>query len=215
MQPGGWGYTCTQTVPDFAMTAAGASSLSICMDELRLRGELVPKLEQDINRRIAGALMYMRHEFHVNDSCRAAHAATGGAPLWDGCGFYYDLYSTERACELLKVRELPGEFDWYRVGAELLCYSQEIDGSWRADNVTERTQAGAAINGKPATRLTPQTANICMAILFLKRAAMPILTDHRRFDKAKPRTEEEDPAKAPPKKPITGERKEEKQGEGK
>jgi hypothetical protein len=215
VQPGGWGYSCTQTVPDFAMTAAGASSLSICMDELRLRGELVPKLEQDINRRIAGALMYMRHEFHVNDSCRAAHAATGGAPLWDGCGFYYDLYSTERACELLKVRELPGEFDWYRVGAELLCYSQELDGSWKADNVTERTQAGAAINGKATSRLTPQTANICMAILFLKRAAMPILTDHRRFDKAKPRTDDEDPAKAPPKKPITGERKEEKQGEGK
>ncbi|MBP9890955.1 MAG: hypothetical protein KBG84_03560 [Planctomycetes bacterium] len=215
VEPGGWGYTCNNTPPDFAMTAAGVSSLAICMDELRLRGELTPKLEQDINRRIAGALMYMRHEFHIDDSCRAVHAATGGAPLWDGCGFYYDLYSTERACELLKLRELPGEFDWYRVGAELLCYSQEIDGSWKADNVTERTEAEPAANGAPAaTRNIPQSANICMAILFLKRAAMPILTDHRRFDKSKPRTEEEDPAKAPPKKPITGE-KMEKPAEGK
>lgn len=215
VEPGGWGYGCAKGPPDFAMTAAGASSLSICMDELRLRGELVPKLEQDINRRIAGALMYMRHEYYVDDSCRAVHAATGGAPLWDGCGFYYNLYSTERACELLKVRELPGELDWYRVGADLLCYTQEIDGSWKTDNVPERTEPGPSVNGKPTVRPVAQTANICMAILFLKRAAMPILTDHRKFDKSKPRTDDEDPAKAPPKKPITGEKREEKPTEGK
>lgn len=215
VQPGGWGYGCVGGPPDFAMTAAGVSSLAICMDELRLRGELTPKLENEINRRIAGALMYMRHEYYTDDSCRAAHAATGGAPLWDGCGFYYNLYSTERACELLKVRELPGELDWYRVGADLLCYTQEIDGSWKTDNVPERTEPGPTVNGKAGVRTIPQAANICMAILFLKRAAMPILTDHRKFDKAKPRTEDEDPAKAPPKKPITGERKEDKPGEGK
>ena len=216
VEPGGWGYGCAKGPPDFAMTAAGASSLSICMDELRLRGELTPKLEQDINRRIAGALMYMRHEYHVDDSCRAAHAATGGSPLWDGCGFYYNLYSTERACELLKVRELPGELDWYRVGADLLCYTQEVDGSWKTDNVPERTEPGPAVNGKPTTaRLVPQSANICMAILFLKRAAVPSLTDHRKFDKSKPRTDDEDPAKAPPKKPITGEKKDQKPEEGK
>ncbi len=213
VESGGWGYGCSKGPPDFAMTAAGASSLSICMDELRLRGELSEKLEREINRRIAGALMYIRHEYYIDDSCRAVHAATGGAPLWDGCGFYYNLYSTERCCELLKVRELPGELDWYRIGADLLCYTQEIDGSWKTDNVPERTEPGASVNGKPATaRIVPQAANICMAILFLKRAAMPILTDHRRFDKSKPR-EDDDPAKAPPKKPITGEK--EKPAEGK
>jgi hypothetical protein len=214
VEPGGWGYGCTKGGADYAMTAAGGSSLSICMDELRLRGELDEKLEREINRRVAGALMYIRHEFYVDDSCRAVHAATGGAPLWDGCGFFYNLYSTERCCELLKVRELPTNFDWYRVGADLLCYSQEVDGSWQTDNVPQRLKQVPAKGGQPAhNEIIPQAANICMAILFLKRAAMPILTDHRRFDKSKPRTEEEDPAKAPPKKPITGEK--EKPAEGK
>lgn len=206
VEPGGWGYGCTKGGPDFAMTAAGGSSLSICMDELRLRGALDEKLEREINRRVAGALMYIRHEYYVDDSCRAVHAATGGAPLWDGCGFFYNLYSTERCCELLKVRDLPENFDWYRVGADLLCYSQDLDGSWQTDNVPQKFENVPGKDGKPAhNEAVPQAANICMAILFLKRAAMPIITDHRKFDKSKPR-EDDDPAKAPPKKPITGEK---------
>ncbi|MBE7492350.1 MAG: hypothetical protein HS108_11410 [Planctomycetes bacterium] len=206
-QPGGWGYGCLGGPPDFAMTAAGAGSLSICMDELRLRGELDDKLEREINRRVAGALMYIRHEYFTDDACRAVHAATGGSPLWDGCGFFYDLYSTERCCELLKVRELPGQLDWYRVGADLLCYTQNVDGSWRTDNLPERTETVPSADGKPATqRLIPQMANICMAVLFLKRAAVPVFTDHRKFDRSKPR-DDDDPADAPPSRPITGEKK--------
>ncbi|GIK53172.1 MAG: hypothetical protein BroJett014_21450 [Planctomycetota bacterium] len=201
-EAGGWGYSCIKTPPDLAMTAAGGSSLAICMDELRLRGSLEKDLEKEINRRIAGLLLYLRHEYYVDESCRVFHVATGGAPLWDGCGFFYGLYSTERCCELLKVRMLPGELDWYRVGADLLCYSQEEDGTWKTDNLPNRALSPRAGGGGP--EFTPQSANICMAILFLKRAAMPIITDHRKFDKSKPRTDEEDPAKAPPKKPITG-----------
>lgn len=67
--------------------------------------------------------------------------------------FYYWLYALERACELSSVRYIDG-WDWYCDGANVLLEAQRHDGDFGAD-------------------LLPDT---CFAVLFLKKAQLPVIT---------------------------------------
>jgi len=70
--------------------------------------------------------------------------------------FYYWLYSLERACELSRVAWI-GDWDWYFEGAELLMGTQHADGKFDRNNLV----------------------NNCFAVLFLKKAQLPVLTGPR------------------------------------
>ena len=66
----------------------------------------------------------------------------------------YYLYGLERACELNSIAHIM-EKDWYFDGATLLLEEQNQNGKWGSDTDT------------------------CFAILFLKKAALPVVTGKR------------------------------------
>jgi len=70
--------------------------------------------------------------------------------------FFYWLYSLERACELSRTG-LIDDWDWYHDGAQLLLALQDRDGRFGAAEFEEQ----------------------CFAILFLKKAQLPVLTGPR------------------------------------
>ncbi len=189
VQPGGWGYSLAQGGAVLQFTAAGVGTLATCLDELRLRGELQPDFEESIEKRICAALAFMG-ETYVGESDLPGEAIGSLENATDGHGAYYNLYSVERGCSLAKVRKLNGTVDWYAIGAQLLIEAQNDDGCWGRNR---RYGPDAAVS------VTPALVNTCMAILFLRRASMPVLTKHRERDKTPP----EDPKKGP----ITGEPK--------
>ena len=71
---------------------------------------------------------------------------------------YYYLYGLERTCVLSGVQTI-NDRDWYFEGAMMLIGLQSDDGTWpvegRGDTVIERT---------------------AMAVLFLKKASLPVVT---------------------------------------
>ena len=69
----------------------------------------------------------------------------------------YYLYSLERACELNHVARFAG-FDWYFDGASVLLDWQQLDGSFHGFGHEDGTAA------------------TCFAILFLKKAVLPVYT---------------------------------------
>ncbi|MBK8979667.1 MAG: hypothetical protein IPM29_27525 [Planctomycetes bacterium] len=78
-----------------------------------------------------------------------------GHPDPDAWHFYH-LYGLERACELGQIARLD-EHDWYFEGATLLCEHQNPDGSFRFARLEDD----------------------CFAILFLKKASLPVYTGGR------------------------------------
>lgn len=82
---------------------------------------------------------------------------------------YYLLYSVERAC-MITGQRLLGDIDWYVEGSWILIKAQNLDGQW----------------GSGQDAVVPQ----CFALLFLKRAFVPVATP----SSAKPN----DPAKVAP-----------------
>jgi hypothetical protein len=75
----------------------------------------------------------------------------GGPPIPQqqvGSGTYYLLWSLERVGVALDLQTI-GKKDWYNWGAEILLANQQVDGSWAGH---------------------PSGADICFALLFLKRA---------------------------------------------
>ncbi|MCB9935700.1 MAG: hypothetical protein H6840_08415 [Planctomycetes bacterium] len=188
IKPGGWSYMCgTRQGASLQLTAAGISSLTICMDELKVRGKLKEKLAQKIGLTIRGAEGWMRRNYYKPEQFTGAGnqlASTG-----DGWGIYYNLYSVERGCVLAGIRKLEGETDWYMIGAEALIDNQNTEGSW-----------GGTRNLPAANRDLRQVINTCLAILFLKRAAMPVITEHKKREQEA----EEEKKKDEPKNPVTG-----------
>ena len=75
-------------------------------------------------------------------------------PGGNGRWHYYYLYGLERACEINGTKMLNGK-RWYTEGAELLLAQQHQDGSWTG------------------------IVDTCFAILFLKKAAPPVITGGR------------------------------------
>jgi hypothetical protein len=168
--PGGWDYNSAKPAPALsdenappvaasAMTAAGISSLVICRDELRLNNLLDAKLKSDIDLHIHGALHWVGSKF--------GHRYVRGQDTMrvyaEGWGRYYDLYSIERAGVLSNVRKM-ADVEWYAEGARLLVETQQNDGTWP-------DIAGMKPIGE---NKGPDTVDHCFAILFLKRAVVPV-----------------------------------------
>jgi hypothetical protein len=72
-------------------------------------------------------------------------------PGGHGGSIYYDLYSLERAMMIAKLDRLAGR-DWYHDGAMFIVLNQESGGEWI------------------------DTTDTCFALLFLKRAYIPVAT---------------------------------------
>lgn len=164
--PGGWDYISAKEAPKDgapfaqpAMTAAGISSLVICRDELRLSGLLDAKLKSDIDLHIHGALFWVGSKF--------SYRYMRGQPLMrigaEGWGKYYDMYSIERAGVLSNVRKM-ANVEWYAEGALLLVETQQSDGAW--PDIVGMKPTGESKG--------PNTVDHCFAILFLKRAVVPV-----------------------------------------
>lgn len=189
VQPGGWGYSTGKSGAMLQFAAAGMGSLAICIDELRLRGELPSDMEDQCERCILGAAAYVAEKY-VADPKQPYGTIGSLETATDGNGAYYNLYSVERGSSLSHLKLLNGKCDWYEIGSRLLIDAQNEDGSWCQSRSFGRSG------------VQPAVINTCMAILFLKRAALPVLTDHKK--------REQPPAKEPPKEepkkegPITG-----------
>lgn len=166
--PGGWGYS-GRSSGSIQMTAAGVSSLVIAKDELKVRGELREDLAQKIGLTIHGAQHHMAALYYSpDDRKRPQMDAMFAAAHMDGWSIYYNLYSVERASELAGIDQLGGDVEWYEIGAQALIENQQPDGGWT------KLAANAKLESQP------QVVNASMAILFLKRASLPVITDPRR-----------------------------------
>ena len=187
IKPGGWPYGCGGSSFSLQMTAAGISSLTICMDELKVRGKLKKVLARKIGLTIRGAEANVHANYYTPEDFEGVRnkMQTRGS---DGHGVYYNLYSVERACVLAGIRSLEGETDWYRIGADALIDNQNLDGGWGVDM------------GARLSQDMRQVVNTCLAILFLKKASMPVITEHKKREKEREEREKEDK----PKDPITG-----------
>ncbi|MBZ0136439.1 MAG: hypothetical protein K8I27_08720 [Planctomycetes bacterium] len=187
--PGGWGYA-GKGGASLQMTAAGISSLVIAQDELKVRGELKDDLAAKIGLTIHGAQTWLATCYYKPGADGTVIDKAFEASWSDGWSIYYNLYSVERACELASLATLGSEVDWYEIGAEALIRNQTSTGGW---GLTSDARS-AALGGQP------QVINTSMAILFLKRASMPVITDPKRRAKEG----EEKPPEPKPDSPVTG-----------
>lgn len=189
IKPGGWSYSTGSAGQSIQMTAAGISSLTIAMDELKVRGKLKRHLAEKLGLTVRGSEAYVHAHYYTPEDFQGARNLLQ-MRMSDGHGIFYNLYSIERACVLAGIRKLEGETDWYQIGAEALIENQNIDGGWGVD-------LGARI-----AQDMRQVVNTCYAILFLKQASMPVITEHKKREKE--REEREKNPEEKPKDPITG-----------
>ncbi len=139
---GGWGYR-PNNGPRDSMTCAGLMGLAIAA----ARSELAERL----NSRARGAALAADPVFQAALDRVTADAQRIGS----GSQIYY-LWSLERVCVALGIRELDG-LDWYAVGAEELLKRQRPDGSWHG-----------------RWKSLPETA---LALLFLRKANLAFELD--------------------------------------
>jgi hypothetical protein len=123
---GYWGYTPPKTKgASLSMTAAGISSLSICLEGLYGRKRAAEMILQ-------------------STSLQRGHVAQGRYLLLHG-GFeqthYYGYYGVERACILTGVQKF-NDYDWYKAGARLLLGDQGDGGEW----ISKVRSYGAAVD---------------------------------------------------------------------
>ncbi|MCC6573232.1 MAG: terpene cyclase/mutase family protein [Planctomycetes bacterium] len=156
-----------------AMTAAGISTLAIMRDALLVLGcEDKPFLER-VELTMDGALFFMGRTYPYSNAAlkldpKISECWIGGG---DGWGMCYDIYSVERACVLADVKYV-ASVDWYRDGADFLLPKQGADGMWPELAKPRKTGWGQSPG--------PETCNFCFCILFLKRAAPPLLREPAR-----------------------------------
>ncbi|MCC7507906.1 MAG: hypothetical protein IT464_00855 [Planctomycetes bacterium] len=201
IKAGGWSYSVTRSGDTMQFTAAGIGSLAICLDELKSRDALEQKFEFEIARHIHGAQLRLAATYYTPEML-----TQGDGQLMkisgDGIGTYYNLYSVERGCELAGLRKLSNGLDWYMIGAEALIEAQNLDGSWTDGR-----------GFRPGMEPTPNLINCAWAILFLKRAAPPVFTDHVRRDRNKEEDTKEPEKPSSPITPGPDEKKEAKEKE--
>ena len=149
---GGWGYGPKGTFHhEMSMTAAGISTLAICAEGLH-----GPKALREVKKnKGVGAGQTRLGELLLNDGYKGQEI--------------YTLYGVERACILTATRAF-NDFDWYKVGAELLVRSQADDGTWGDDSV----------RGVDTGRGYGVACDTCFALLFWKRATVAPITQSRR-----------------------------------
>jgi hypothetical protein len=146
----GWGYQPGGRATG-SMTTAGVSSLAICRSELLgwpgYKGEFAHKME----RGIRDGLAWLDRNFTVT-----RNPGRGG---WH----YYYLFGLERA-GILTDQAFIGDHDWYREGATYLVGRQDAIGSWNG---------GRGGRGRADGR-TKALCDTCFALLFLRRATVPV-----------------------------------------
>ena len=175
---GGWDYICAKAIGARpAMTATGIANLVMCMDELKLHGIEEPKLIEAARERVIGGLAYLAEAFPDRHMVTYVPSTSPGG----GRGLFYDLYAIERACLMADARVLHGNTDWYRGGAQLLMILQHEEGGWRYVE-KEKSQL--------------DLLSTCWAVLFLKLASVPVVTNPVRHGQPAPEPK--------PKGPVTG-----------
>ncbi|MFI5403630.1 MAG: prenyltransferase/squalene oxidase repeat-containing protein, partial [Planctomycetota bacterium] len=130
-----------------SMDACGISSLLICKEQMELLGQAPPAwMDDSIKRGLA----------HLDE----VFSPTENKGYHDGSTHhYYYLYGVERVGDLTGRKEFAG-LDWYLRGAEFLLKHQDADGKW-----------------SDGTGYVPHDVlGTCFALLFLKRATIPVVT---------------------------------------
>lgn len=140
---GHWGYR-PGMLPGNAMTCAGLMGLAISSAR--------PKLAERQTARARGTALAADPQF-----AEALNAVGRDARGLNRSSDIYYLWSLERVCVALGLRELEG-FDWYAAGARDLLARQEGDGSWP---------------DQPWGKLP----NTCLALLFLRKANLAFELD--------------------------------------
>ena len=108
-----------------------------------------PREAADVEQAIRDGFAWMHRH-------RAVRVVAGDDTWHEDYWFYYWLYSLERACELSRVSWV-GDWDWYYEGAELLMATQDEQGRFDRHEML----------------------STCFAVLFLKKAQLPVLTGPR------------------------------------
>jgi hypothetical protein len=135
------------------MTTSGIAALVICKAEIEK--SLGEKAKKALNQAIRDGMAWLAHKWSVteNPNCK--------------CWKMYYLCGVERAGVLSLCNRI-GEHKWYKEGAEHLFGTQRPDGSWLGDRDTPRWQQGLVLG-------YGNICGTCFAILFLKRATVPII----------------------------------------
>jgi hypothetical protein len=162
------GNDAATRVPRAAMTSGGVSSLVICRSELLGTREMTPKLDTDSEHAVWDGLAWLAANWNPAAILSAAddQPARDREALSKGL-FYYELYGVERAGVLAGVEWMGGR-DWYGEGAAPILSQQLKDGSWQGLNL------GPIVEDLPARANAYHVVNTCFALLFLKRATLPV-----------------------------------------
>ena len=131
------------------MVASALSILGIARGELKRTRNLPSDQAKSIEEQEWAALSWLQRWYNVRAATPEGCSYRAAAP-------YYYLYSLERAMILWGARRIGGH-DWYLEGAAMLLSWQNPDGSWRGPH------------GTPVV-------DTCFALLFLKRAMLPVPT---------------------------------------
>jgi hypothetical protein len=138
--------------PSRGMTAAALSSLIIAREQLGIPGA---RPRESLEAAIEKGFRYLDENFDV---------ATNPSPDYEGRSHYHycHLYAIERA-GVLAGRHRLGDKGWYASGAAFLLAEQDPKGGWT-----------------DSTCMDPEDVlGTCFALLFLKKATMPAVTQSR------------------------------------
>jgi Squalene-hopene cyclase C-terminal domain len=165
---GGWGYGCPGSLKGTygSMTAVGIASMVICKAML-LGDRAAAQFAYLKIPQITKAMIWLEDRFTADGHPGIAKVnAPGGGGQPGGASpmmfQYYWLYAVERVGMLLGQKYI-GDHDWYKEGAEWLVDNQMGNGGWR-------NPAGMMVAPEPPLAAT------CFALLFLKKATLPIAT---------------------------------------
>jgi len=162
----GWDYATSKTMPDTSnspycsMTAVGVACLIITKSEL-IETSGFKKIRDKVNIGIEDGCAWMAKYYDPKVNVRV----TSTGPRTDRDAWssqhYYFLYAVER-CGVFSGCERFGEKYWYLEGARYILDKQNPDGSWNELDY----------KGNPVT--SADLCPTCFAILFLKRATVPL-----------------------------------------
>jgi hypothetical protein len=139
-------------VPTSTMVTAGITSLAIIRSELSRTNDWDERAKKSCEDLEWGALAWLQAKYGLR--------ASRPEGLWWGPSMlYYYLYSLERAMVLAGVEKLGGH-DWHHEGAAILLSQQKADGRWEGAQTTP-------------------VIDTAFALLFLKRATIPVETGDR------------------------------------
>lgn len=149
----GWGYIFPRYPPATgAMTAAAISTMLICGSELLRVKAWSEREAKALEEQVWGGLAWLQEQHNLR-------AGTPEGCVYGSAMLLYYLYGLERAFILSDIKSLGGH-DWYLEGAGILLSMQQNDGRWEA-------------------HLGTPLIDSAMALLFLKRATIPVRTDSR------------------------------------